>query len=196
MRLEDGGVVRLGRHLARMARSAGYFGFNWNEAAVRAAVEAAADAHPHGTWRLRLLVAMDGEPVVECTPHPPQPPRTWHVAFAETPVDEDDPFLRNKTTNRAIYDIARRSRPDVDDVLLWNGREEVTESTIANLVAELDGVRYTPPAACGLLPGVLREELLEQGAIRERVLSKADIGRASRLWLVNSLRGWIDAALV
>ncbi len=196
MRLQDGGVVRLERHLARMAGSAAYFGFRWNAPSVRAAVAAAAGARPAGTWRLRLLVPMDGVPSVECTPHAAGEARVWHVAFADVPVDADDPFLRNKTTRRDTYEVARRARPDLDDVLLWNGREEVTESTIANVVAEIDGVRYTPPAGCGLLPGVFRAELLESGTIRERVLTKADIAGAPRLWLVNSLREWIDAALV
>jgi para-aminobenzoate synthetase/4-amino-4-deoxychorismate lyase len=40
----------------------------------------------------------------------------------------------------------------MDDVLLWNERDEVTESTIANLVAEIDNSWWTPPLSCGLLP--------------------------------------------
>jgi para-aminobenzoate synthetase/4-amino-4-deoxychorismate lyase len=196
MRLQHGEVVRYGRHLARMAGSAGYFGFRWDEAAVREAVAAVVRANPDGCWRLRLLVSMDGSPSVECTPHSPGEPRIWHVAFADAPVDQDDPFLRNKTTRRGPYEIARRARPDVDDVLLWNGREEVTEATIANVVAEIDGVRVTPPAGCGLLPGVFRAELLDLGTIRERVVTRADLARAPRLWLINSVREWIDAVLV
>ena len=84
----------------------------------------------------------------------------------------------------------------MDEVLLWNERGEVTEATIASLVAEIDGERVTPPVASGLLPGTLRAELLEAGALGERVLLKDDVRRAARLWLINSLRGWIDAALV
>jgi para-aminobenzoate synthetase/4-amino-4-deoxychorismate lyase len=196
MRLQGGTVVRLERHLARMAASAAYFGFRWNEPAVRDAIAATVGAHPAGTWRLRLLVSRDGAPLVECTPHLAGEPRAWRVAFAGMPVDEDDPFLRHKTTNRATYELAKRARPDVDDVLLWNGREEVTEATIANVVAEIDGVRYTPPVSCGLLPGALRAQLIEEGAIREHLLTKADVAGASRLWLINSVREWIEAALI
>ena len=47
--------------------------------------------------------------------------------------------------------------------MLWNERGEVTESTIANVVVEIDGVRYTPPLACGLLGGTFRGELLGVG---------------------------------
>ena len=48
----------------------------------------------------------------------------------------------------------------------------------------------TPPLACGLLPGVLREELLADGKIREQILCTEDLSRADELWLVNSVRGW------
>lgn len=196
MRLQDGHVVRLDRHVARMSESAAYFGYHWHEPSIRAAIAAVVRERPDGTWRLRLLVPADGSPTVECTPHVTGEPRVWRVAFAATPVDADDPFLRNKTTHRHTYEVARRQRPDVDDVLLWNGREEVTEATIANVVAEIEGLRLTPPVACGLLPGVFRAELLERGMIQERVLTMDAVARASRIWLVNSVREWIDAVLV
>jgi para-aminobenzoate synthetase/4-amino-4-deoxychorismate lyase len=143
---------------------------------------------------VRLLVSVDGRPTIECTPHLEET-RVWRVDFAQEPVDEFDPFILHKTTRREVYENARRSRPDVDDVLLWNGRGEVTESTIANLVAELDDVRYTPPISCGLLGGMFRAEQLDAGTIRERVLTKSAIASASRLWLINSVRGWVDAEL-
>jgi para-aminobenzoate synthetase/4-amino-4-deoxychorismate lyase len=57
-------------------------------------------------------------------------------------------------------------------------------------------VRYTPPLACGLLGGTFRAELLAAGLIQERLLTRADVSRASRLWLINSVREWIDAVLV
>ena len=69
----------------------------------------------------------------------------------------------------------------------------MTESTIANVVVELDGALYTPPATSPLLPGVFREELLRTGRIRERAILKAEAVSASRIWLVNSLREWIDS---
>jgi para-aminobenzoate synthetase/4-amino-4-deoxychorismate lyase len=195
MRLETGRIERLDRHVARMAEAAGYFEYQWIESAVRQAVERARQEHPDGCWRLRLLLAADGVPIVECTPHVPDT-RPWRIDFAVEPVDSQDPFVLHKTTRRMVHEAARRSRNDVDDVLLWNRRGEVTESTIANVVAEIDGLRYTPPVRCGLLAGTFRAEQLEAGAIHEQVLTKADIVSASRLWLINSVRGWVDAAFV
>ena len=195
MRLEDGAVVRFERHLARLAGSARQFSYAYDERRTRAAVAEIAGAHPRGTWRVRLLVARDGTPTIECTPYEADG-RTWRVTFATAAVDSQDPFLANKTTQRAVYNHARQARPDVDDVILWNEREEVTEATLANVVAEIDGVRYTPPLACGLLGGTFRGELLDAGRIRERVLTRDDVSRASRVWLINSVREWIDVVLV
>jgi para-aminobenzoate synthetase/4-amino-4-deoxychorismate lyase len=195
MRLDEGIVVRLERHLSRLARSVRRFDFVHDETRVRRTLAETARAHPHGQWRLRLLVARDGTPTLECTPYT-RDARVWRIAFAASPVDSGDPFLANKTTNRHVYDTARQARPDVDDVILSNERGEITEATVANLVAEIDGVRYTPPLSCGLLGGTFRDELIAAGQIRERVLTRADVTRASRLWLINSVREWIDAVLI
>jgi para-aminobenzoate synthetase / 4-amino-4-deoxychorismate lyase len=195
MRLEDGQVERLERHLARMAEGARDFEYQWSETAVRDAVATAVREHPDDCWRVRLLVPADGIPTIECTPHT-QDARAWKVDFALGPIDARNPFILHKTTYRDVYEAARRSRSELDDVLLWNTRGEVTESTIANVVAEIDGLRYTPPVRCGLLAGTFRAEQLEAGAIFEHVLTKADVAGASRLWLINSLRRWVDAELV
>ena len=193
MRLEDGRVVRQEGHLARMAAAARAHGFAWNPARVADALAEAASRQPSGRWRIRLLVEDTGAPTVECSAMPPASGRPWQVAMAAAPVDDTDPFLRIKTTRRQVYDAARQGRPEADDVVLWTRSGEITESTIANVVVELDGALYTPPATSALLPGVFREELVRSGRVRERVILKHEAAAASRLWLVNSLREWIDA---
>ncbi len=82
------------------------------------------------------------------------------------------------------------------DVLLHNEEGQLCEFTIGNVLLQLDGVLYTPPVACGLLPGVLRAELLAQGVVQERVLRLADLQRAEGIWLVNSVRGCLPMHLV
>ncbi len=74
-------------------------------------------------------------------------------------------------------------------MILWNERGELTESSIANLVLEIGGQCYTPPVTAGLLAGTSRAQLLEDGEIEERVLTMDDLARATRLWLINSVRG-------
>ena len=193
MRLQDGHVVRRHGHVSRVASAARANGFAWDEGRVNAALDEAAATRPAGRWRIRLLLAGTGEPTVECSAFPLVSERPWKIAFAADPVDDADPFLRIKTTRRQVYDDARHARPDLDDVVLWTRGGEVTESTIANVVVELDGALYTPPSTRPLLPGVFREELLQAGRIAERPILKAEAASAPRVWLVNSLREWIEA---
>lgn len=80
-------------------------------------------------------------------------------------------------------------------MILWNERGEVTETTIGNLVLELDGEWLTPTTSSGLLPGTFRAELLEQETIRERVITLDELARARRIWMINSVRGWVPATL-
>ena len=42
---------------------------------------------------------------------------------------------------------------------------------------------------------LFRQELLEHGAIAERVIRREDLPRATHVWLVNSLREWVDVEL-
>ena len=73
------------------------------------------------------------------------------------------PWLRHKTTRREIYDEEFRAAREkgLFDVLLRNDKGEVTEGCITNIVIYADGVYKTPPLSCGLLPGVMRQLLLQ-----------------------------------
>ena len=80
-----------------------------------------------------------------------------------------DVLLFHKTSRRERYEAARARHPDADDVLLVNTRGEVTESTIANVAAQLGGRWITPPLDAGLLPGTERAALLDEGTLAEGI---------------------------
>ena len=191
----DEGYFLLDRHLQRLVESAEYFGIQFDASAVERAL-AKAVATLSTPSKVRLLLDRRGQ--IESTAVPLEStalPAIMRVGLARRPVFSADVWLYHKTTRREVYDAARASRPDCDDVILWNERGELTETTIANLVLEIDGRRYTPPVSSGLLPGTMRAYLLEIGEIAECVLSLADLSRASGIWLVNSVRGWMPAML-
>lgn len=189
MRAEGGGIPLLELHLNRMRNSAQFFGIPLNENKIREALLAVI-ASSMDAEKLRLLVSQAGDFTIERHPIPDS--KVWHVALAHTPVHSDNVFLYHKTTHRNFYDLKRAGHPECDDVLLWNERGELTESTFANIVLEMDGVKYTPPVSCGLLGGVYRQKLLDEGVLTERILYKQDIQAASKLWLINAVRGWIE----
>jgi para-aminobenzoate synthetase/4-amino-4-deoxychorismate lyase len=188
------GFFLLEGHLARLASSARYFGFHVDEDRVRDALSAAV-ASAVGAMRVRLLVSREGAVSVDAQPFAPDA-STVRVAFSAEPVDSADALLYHKTTRRDAYERRAAERPDCGDVLLLNERGEVTESTIANVVARIGGHMWTPPLECGLLPGVLRAELLRTAEVRERILHPDDLRAADAIYLINSLRKWRRAELM
>ena len=187
------GLYLLERHLHRMRESAEYFEFEYDERRIREELSAAV-ARATEPLRVRLRVSPSGAAMVECTPLSVATGAV-RLRLAAEPVSRDDVFLYHKTTNRAVYERARKD--DADDVCLWNDSGEATESTIANIVVELaGGLRVTPPVACGLLAGTFRAELLERGEITERVVRVEELSLASRIWLINSVQGWRLVSLV
>jgi para-aminobenzoate synthetase/4-amino-4-deoxychorismate lyase len=192
----DGGYTLLDRHLARVSDSAEYFVIPIDLAALKNQLAIAASELPLTAHKVRVNVTQSGETSIAATPLSEIPlPPTMRVTLAAQPVDTANIFLYHKATRREAYQAARSSRPGFDDVLLWNERGEITESTIANVVVELNGHCYTPPIECGLLGGTLRADLIERGLICERVITKDELLSATRLWLINSVRGWLETQL-
>jgi para-aminobenzoate synthetase/4-amino-4-deoxychorismate lyase len=192
--LYDEGFFLLEQHMERLARSVAYFDFELDMPALRQALEDYGASLEPGPTKIRLLFASNGTWRIEHAPAPPS--RVIRLGFAGLPVDPGLVFLYHKTTHRETYNAARATRPDCDDVLLWNEQGELTESTMANVVLEIDGRKLTPKEDSGLLGGTYRAFLLQTGEIEEARLTKEDINHASRIYLINSVRQWIDVEWV
>ncbi len=190
-RIENGHVAHLEAHLDRIAVSAAALGFRFDSESVELTIGAVATLHAEGCKRARLRLNRAGEAIVEASAlvdHPANP----RFRLAKHSVNSADRFLFHKTTRRAVYESAAADYPDCWEVLLWNENGELTEFTRGNLVLELGGQKRTPTLRCGLLPGVLRSELLAKGDISEAILTPGHLAAASRIWFINSLRGWIE----
>ncbi len=204
LRLDDGRFAREDRHLARLARTVRHFGLQASVETVRQRLRAIAAAHPQGSWRVRLTVARHGEITDEVQPLPETSTAApLGLALADRPVDTRGPeaeFFQHKTTRREVYQAFLDRKPaDCFDVILHNRDGELTEGCLTNLALQLDGPDgpwLTPRAAAGLLPGVMRDTLLEQGRIREARLLIHDLRRAHALAIFNSVRGWREARLL
>jgi para-aminobenzoate synthetase/4-amino-4-deoxychorismate lyase len=190
-------IYLLDLHLARMERSAEYFMFPFQKNEAGRAVSACVRGLRNTRNRVRMLLERNGNlsfesaPIDETKSNP-----VVRLTLASRPVDSADLFLYHKTTNRSVYDEAKRSCPGFDDVLLYNEKHEITESCTANLVAELDGQRITPPVECGLLAGTYRSFLLREKLVHEAVIRIEDLRRCTRLFLVNSVRKEREALLM
>jgi para-aminobenzoate synthetase/4-amino-4-deoxychorismate lyase len=192
---QDAGYFLLERHMNRLAGSAGYFGFAVDISDIREALEQ--HSLPlTGSHKVRLLLSRNGSFTIQSEPVYGKPANgTVAVAFAGTPVDSANVFLYHKTDNRSLYTAELAKRPDCADVVFLNERGEVTEGANNNIVVRIGGELFTPPLDSGLLPGTFREELIETGLVRERVITGAELAEAEEIFLINSVRKWLKARL-
>ncbi|QYF95982.1 aminodeoxychorismate synthase component I [Massilia sp. PAMC28688] len=199
MQLNGQRCPMLAQHLARLASSARYFGFAWNQDAAAAAIEAAASQLAEGTHRLRLGLRQDGAVSVAISPLLAlvQP---VGLVVAQGATSADDLFLRHKTSIRTRYDEAWRAAEaqGAFDALFFNERGELTEGGRSNVFVRLAGRWYTPPLSCGVLPGVMRAHVLADPAWQasERVITASMLAQAEELMVCNALRGPLKARLV
>lgn len=187
------GLRHRDRHLRRLSDSAEYFGFPDHEVAA-AVRELEARLATAGPLRVRLRLSRKGELATDLFPLPASPSPVTLAVDAD-PVDSSSLWLYHKTTLREPYDSRQLRHPGADDVVLINERGELTETTRANLVLQLDGRWWTPELSSGCLPGVERGRLIDEREISERVLTRADLDRATAIAVVSSLRGWRPAVL-
>ncbi len=190
------GYFLLNEHLARLQRSAAYFAIDVEETAVKKQLAIFADTLKEAC-KVRLLISKQGKIFMQAQPLThgalPEPVR---IGIAQDAVSSNSVWLYHKTTLRKIYDDARASRPDCDEVILWNERQEITEAGSSNIVLSLNGNLVTPPISSGLLAGTFREYLLQNGRIQEQILTLDDLYLADDIFLINSVRRWRKAILI
>jgi len=192
--LEDGSLFLLERHLQRLRESADYFGFEFSEQRAAEELEKVRNNTPTDKWKVRLLLTKTGE--ISTDIKRLSPVNIFKVGLAASPVDSSDRLLFHKTTSRGSYDAQLAARPECDDLIFFNERDELTESTIANVVVKLSGRLYTPPVSAGLLAGTFRNQLLADGEIEERTIRIEEIEEAEAVFLINSVRKWIQVEVV
>jgi para-aminobenzoate synthetase/4-amino-4-deoxychorismate lyase len=200
MGISDGQIVRKNHHLERLERSARYWSFCINTEAIESYLtELLRSLDVSQSWRLRLQLERNGSLRHQVEPFQPTSDTSAHplsISLVATAVESNDPYLVHKTSRRDAYDKALAEVPDGVLPLLFNQLGHITESAIANVVYQRAGELYTPPVSDGLLPGVLRGELVASGTVQEHSLSVTELKTVEAWWLINSLRGWRPCQLL
>ncbi|MDR2480779.1 MAG: bifunctional anthranilate synthase component I family protein/class IV aminotransferase [Spirochaetaceae bacterium] len=176
MLVENGSMPFFDRHIARLKKSAFFFDFKWNDKLFNLTAEA--------DGIIRILLDKNGDYTVTC--HPLIPCASNKIRLSQLSVDSSDIFLYHKTTYRPFFQL------DYDvyyDEIFRNERGELTEGSRTNIMLEINGEFWTPPIQSGLLNGIYRQKLLEEGRCKERLLYKEDLETASHIYCMNSVRG-------
>jgi len=198
----DDGYLWQDEHLARMQRSAEFWSFAFDRPSIETMLEdlgGTLDA----VSKVRIIAQSNGlvrvaaEPLSGLWargPGPSDEPVT--LALDLEPVDDRNPRLFHKTSDRREFRVRLERHSGVDDVLLVNRSGNVTETSIANIMLLFDETWFTPPVSDGLLGGVMRAQLLADGTIVERSVAASEAVRADAVAVVSSVRGWRPAVFV
>ena len=191
----DSGVARLERHLERMKASAAELGFAFDRHETRNRIQALCFELESPT-RLRLLLARSGEISLETSGLPSPPDGIAECVALPLPVVPGDWRLRHKCSDRGFYQeaLATAQANGAREAVLVRDDGLVTEGSYTNVFVERGGKLFTPAASLGLLPGVLRAELLDEGRAEEAELTLDDL--AGGFFIGNGLRGLIPARLM
>lgn len=192
------GLWLLDGHLQRLAASASYFGFTYDEQEVRLGlVDAVIKGGEGNRLRVRLTLGEDGDIATSATPIPDQDENAvMRYVVSPTRLNSANPFLFHKTTRRELYDEewAHYSQSaGADEVVYLNEDGALAEGSRTSIFVERNGVLLTPPLTAGLLPGTLRAQLLEEGRAVEAPLTLKDLSEAETAYLGNSVRGLVRA---
>ena len=185
------GFLELDRHLDRLSVSATALGFRFDRHGARNELQAATFGR-YLAAAVRLLLSPTGTMAVEVRDAGNAPALPMRVALQPLPVATEDYRLRFKTTDRAFYDEARRSG-GADETVFVDDDGFVTEGTFTSVFVERDGTLLTPALHRGLLPGVLRGKLIDDGRARNAELRAEDL--ADGFFVGNILRGLMPAVL-
>lgn len=187
---------RIKGHLNRLRHSASALKFKIDLTEVDAQLNNLAALLTNAPARVRLQLSRDGRVEFESSALDPLPMQNF-FALADWQLDPDDARLAHKTTARSFYNTALQGAlaEGLFDLVFCNRRGELAEGTRSNLFVEHNGQLLTPALRCGVLPGVLRGELIASGHAKESILHPEDLIAAERIWLGNALRGLVKVEL-
>ena len=185
------GIVDLDRHLDRMRNSASDLDFKFDRHAARNELQAATFGRKQRAM-VRLLLSRSGAMAIQAKPYEDPEQLPVRVAVRPLPVDPGDFRLRYKTTDRRFLDVARQGA-DAYETIFVDPDGQLTEGSRTSVFVERDGRLLTPPLSRGLMPGILRAKLIEEGRAEEAELTPTDL--AEGFFIGNVVRGLIPAKL-
>ncbi|HEY93054.1 MAG TPA: hypothetical protein G4O17_04855 [Dehalococcoidia bacterium] len=180
MRAYGGKIFRLDSHLSRLARAAEILGLPIEALELKDAVMDTIQANKLGDARIRITISMGeggmvpdpstcGKPtVLILTGHyQPYPEQVYQKGFravvSSIRRNSQSPLSRLKSANYLESILAKQEAraAGVDEALCLNEKGLLAEASMSNIFLVTDGILRTPGQESGVLPGIIRETIME-----------------------------------
>ena len=211
MRVRNGRVFRLERHLTRLSEALAVLGIpappeirDWVLAAVRAS---GADAGMRLTVTRGIGAGGVAPPprprptvILSLSARPQFPPSTYeagltaHVASGRRNERAMTAGLKTLSYTDAVAGLLEAQHAGAEEALFLDTEEHCSEATASNLFVWTGRVLLTPPVSCGALPGITRATIMELARtekmeLSERAFGLDDLLSGQEAFLTSSLRG-------
>lgn len=98
-------------------------------------------------------------------------------------------YVKSLNYGDNILEKRKSLKAGFDEPVFLNSKGLLTEGATTNIFFVKEGKIYTPSIECGLLPGTVREYLLEEHDIREVEILPEEIEEYEEMFVTNSLLG-------
>ena len=191
--VKDGKLIYEKEHFERMGNSAKELGFKFiKDAKMHRCIE----AKKINNGILRILLNKNG--ILKTQELTLESIKTNKITLSKSPVNSKETLLYHKTTYRPWYEksMEKIKNGEIFDEIFFNQKGELTEGARSNIILQIGGECFTPPVNCGLLNGILRQKMLDENKIKEKILYLEDLEKAEKIFCINSVRGIIEVNLL
>ena len=180
MRAYGGKIFRLDSHLSRLARAAEILGLPIGALELKDAVMDTIKANKLSDARIRITISMGeggmvpdpstcGKPTVLILAghYQPYPEQVYQKGFravvSSIRRNSQSPLSRLKSANYLESILAKQEAraAGVDEALCLNEKGLLAEASMSNIFLVTDGILRTPGQESGVLPGIIRETIME-----------------------------------
>ncbi|CAN2199380.1 IlvE Branched-chain amino acid aminotransferase/4-amino-4-deoxychorismate lyase [Candidatus Nanopelagicaceae bacterium] len=181
----DGKPIALARHMRRAINSALELGITLpDEESIRVQLSQVLSAQKFAAGRLRLCFADNLFHISHDEYEELQSPSNLNF-YSETVLG----LTHKKFPYDHRFAILKSARDEgFDDSILFNAKNEITETAVSNLVFRIDGAWVTPPITSGVLPGIVRAVAIEECGVSVRPIHISEVPEIQSGFLVSSLR--------
>jgi branched-chain amino acid aminotransferase len=178
----------LSRHMRRALNTARRNDLPFpSEELIRRAVSETIAANPFAIGRLRIHFGDNGCLLIT------------HQEYLESTMPSSLGIFQSGQSGNGIVEkrypytenlqlLTQAQSAGFDDYLLINREGHVTETTIANLILQIDNQWITPPLSDGVLPGVMRALLIEKAGVLVRQIDAGQLPTVTSGFVVSSLK--------
>jgi branched-chain amino acid aminotransferase len=176
----------LGRHIARAEKSAHELGLTLpTPEQISQGVKTLFAAAPHGLGMLRISFDNQGNWLAVHMPYTQQRSEC-DVRIHPQPVTGD---VHKRFPYKNRLEILEQARAaGFDDAIVVNAKGNICEGSVTNLIAYIDGRWITPPTSDVLLPGIIRQMLIENELVAVESIPADRLSEITSAFFISSLR--------